>query len=562
MTARPEDLAAEIIADSGRRGSGFLVAPGIVLTALHVVLGDRPVGTVASFPGAKLRFNGDLLAGSRRSEPLWRQADNAGRLRDLGLPWHPAKLVWPTSAQLALRHDIALLALEDVQATALEPIAGLAAHAPGARLLGCRGEGYPAFRMERPGDVEIWECEYLEGELLTSRRRQDDTLAVRVDTSTPDDPDGWQGMSGAAIWIDSELRTELVGVAHTRAGALTGNGEIRCWPIADIEDPAFWQLSGIARPAVAGPRPVEAAGEPLKARLSSAFYRFDRGRATSHLRKWLRGDSPGQPPLLGRSGPPRRPAIILVTGHQYDEPILCAERFAELFATEAFPERSGAYRSPIVLSCGVADDPADIRLDDLFRQWARNYVGPVHALRPDFKSLLLPGLAARDRSRLIVVEHRDVSFGEECGKVIAGLAELLASWSPTEHDGCPPIVLVNGIIGSSAGPEESGFLPLEAYAEKEAAMRTLLARLRDSTPAQGGLGAVEWYVDLPVLSRPAAALTDVRDWLEELEADRAISIPAGLRSGIETELRQLDEFPVRFARRAVDEAIRKQEISR
>jgi hypothetical protein len=247
-------------------------------------------------------------------------------------------------------------------------------------------------------------------------------------------------------------------------------------------------------------------------------------------------------------------------GHYFDEPMLCVERFAEILAEEAYRGRGDSYRSPILLSCGAADDPADLRLDAMFREWAERYAEPLNDLRPDFKSILLAGLAARDRSRLIVIEHSDETFGDECKGVVAGLAELLGDWDPGDHDGCPPVVLLSAVIGSSGGPREAGYLPLATFPDKEARMSAHLAALRDATPLRDGKPTVEWFLDLPVLSRPSAELSDVRRWLDGIARREAITLPPTLAPSIERELGRLDQFPVRLAKLAVDETVQKQGI--
>jgi hypothetical protein len=560
MALSVERLAAEVLLENGERGSGFLISKGVVLTSLHVLLAGRPIENVEAGLRAKARFNGDLLDASAELGPLWDRRAAAKRLKEKGIVWHWGSLIWPTTRAIAEKFDIALLKLDDPDATRLTPLPLVRAHLPQDRSVGCIGTGYPQLGIEREGDEEIWECESISGNLLTAGRRLDGARRIRVTGGgTPEATDDWKGFSGAAIWVDDEPCTELIGVAQSRASGRKDNDEVRCWPLSVIDDVDFWRLSEIERPGSSAPPPPTA--QPLESRLADSFFRFDRHRATMYLRNWLRGDAPGKPANLLRESQPTRPAIILLKGHAFDEPILCARRFAEILAEEAYPRRADAYRVPIQIPCGMADDPADLRLDTMFRLWAKAYAPPLHDLRPDFKEVLLAGLGARDRSRVVVVEHTDEHFGEECAKVIQGLVDMLAAWSPEDPKSpFPPVLLLSTVIGDSGGARDDGYKPLTLFADKEAKLDIALRSLRDATPRCGDRPLVDWYLDLPVLSKPAAAPGDITAWLEDITVRESFALPPGLHASIQQELRWLDEFPVRFARQAVIEGARKQGV--
>lgn len=566
MTGDAARLAAEILSEDDGRGSGFLIADGLVLTALHVLLGGSPPETVPAEVRARVRFEGDLIDARDRMPSSWNRAEIARRLRESPIPWHGAKLVWPKAGAQSASYDIALLALDEPRATRLTPISPIRAyaHAAAKRKIGCRGEGYPEFKVETIDGESIWQLESLSGELLPVERRLDHAIRISVRGSdTPDDLDGWQGMSGGAIWIDGESRVELVGVAHARSEGLKQNNEVLCWPLSTIpaDDPDFWALSGIAPPPVRTTA-APATAKPLAAQLGDNFFRFDRSRATGYFREWLRGDAPGRPPRFNRPGPPTRPGLVLLKSHRFDEPMLCAKRFAEMLAQEAYPRRADAYREPIQTSCGVADDPAEIRLDALFREWAASYAPPLTELRPDFHAVLLAGLAARDRPRVVVIEHDDRSFGEECAGVIDRVIDLLAAWQPgAEDETCPPVVLLSVVTGTKGGPHEAGYEPLDRFPGKEESLDSHIAALVERTPRSAdGLPLVEWCRKVPDLGRPAAMPRDIGTWLDDIARRDSIALPSGLQIGIERELGRRDEFPVRFAKYAVEDAMARQEV--
>lgn len=558
---RPDLLATEVLAADNGRGSGLLVGSGLVLTSLHVLLGERPPEEVPPGIAARVRFYGDLIAASRSTTAGWDRSRQARELREKKVPWHRARLLWPPAGSPAGRHDVALLAMDYPEATTLTPPSLLRGYAfqdgQRNRHVDCVGEGFPQFRMERLGGAEVWELESLSGSLLMTERRADPSRRISVSSDPPDDADGWRGLSGAALWVDAESRVELIGVAHTRTPALRFNNEIRCWPLATIpSDDPFWQLSGIMPPAAQ--RVAKAAVKPVSAALKDGFFRFDRQRATSHFRGWLRGAAAGRS-TPGRVGPPRRPAVVLLTGHRFDEPMLCAERLAEIVAEEAYPQRRDVYRSPIPLSCGPADDSADIRLDSLLRQWARSYGTLVAPLRADFKELLRPGLSSRDRSRLILVEHDDSCFGPHCTEVLEGVLDILSCWEPDDaEEAAPPVVMLVAVSGREGGPRETGFDPRTNYPEKIPTVRAALEALRLKRSGDEASN-FEWCLDLPDLGAPNdPKLKDITSWLEEIEQREPISIPDELSGVIEHELMRHEEFPVRFAKYAVEDAIAKQ----
>ncbi|WP_119581449.1 trypsin-like peptidase domain-containing protein [Streptomyces europaeiscabiei] len=189
---RPERVAEIIVALSeataGRRGSGYLVSPGRVLTAAHVVAGATDV---------RVRFQADR-PGERTVE---------------------ASVVW--------RHegiDIAVLALPD-DGMALEPV-------PYGRVgehdavLRCTALGSPRFKLRTDGDGSRFrDAEHVHATCAVLSNRREGTLDLCVASPPADDPDperdAWEGMSGAAVFAGGRL----VGVV-TRHHRPDGPGRI------------------------------------------------------------------------------------------------------------------------------------------------------------------------------------------------------------------------------------------------------------------------------------------------------------------------------------------------
>ena len=192
--ARPR-VAEVLVTRAGepRRGSGYLVASGWVLTAGHVVADAE---AVAVWLGAPLRLEPSLgVRVDRRSILMAADADLA--LVPVGAG--SAELVEPT---LLGRLDRA----------AVEAVRVVAA-------------GFPRFKLRpapgRPG-VELRELHVAMGTIVAGSDAKTGTLELAVDRAPAEDPQpeghsSWEGMSGAAVWASGRL-VGVVGQHYPREG--------------------------------------------------------------------------------------------------------------------------------------------------------------------------------------------------------------------------------------------------------------------------------------------------------------------------------------------------------
>jgi hypothetical protein len=179
-------LVAEVIAGTadgsrGRRGSGYLVTPGRVLTAAHVVGGAS---------GVRVRFQADL--------PDERLVE--------------ARVAWMHQGI-----DIAVLAIEDTAAdTAAVSYGRLGEQDVVVR---CTALGFPRFKLRTDEDGSRFrDAEHVRASCAVLSNRREGTLDLRVDSPPPD---GWEGMSGAAVFSGRHL----IGVV-TRHHLSDGPGRI------------------------------------------------------------------------------------------------------------------------------------------------------------------------------------------------------------------------------------------------------------------------------------------------------------------------------------------------
>ncbi|WP_369169591.1 trypsin-like peptidase domain-containing protein [Streptomyces sp. R28] len=186
---RPEQVAEVIVAASergeARRGTGYLFAPGKLLTAAHVVDGTNDVC---------VRL----------------QADRPGERT--------------FKAVVQYRHeaiDVAVLALAEEPGTDIVP-AVFGGVGDQDAVLPCTTMGYPRFKLRTDEDGSRFrDVEHIHTNCAVLSNRREGTLDLTVCPSPADDPDPdrdpWEGMSGAAVFGNGRL----VGIVARRHG---GNG--------------------------------------------------------------------------------------------------------------------------------------------------------------------------------------------------------------------------------------------------------------------------------------------------------------------------------------------------
>ena len=231
------ERVAEIYCEKTKgHGSGYLVAPDLILTALHTLGDDSKELPLAS----KCRIR--LLAGNGS----WTN-------------WYAAKLAWPLKAewQEHARHDIALLRIKADAITmqaASQPLnwgfpTSMHEHA-------CEALGFPAGRVDDDGNPDLWP---LTGHTNRYAGHTHQVLYVGLggnDLSTLSaqfvEPGFWPGFSGAGLFVDGRL-VGVVKAVSNEEKLLTAARIERVWEIE-----RFSKLIGlnskIAKPGMALPR--------------------------------------------------------------------------------------------------------------------------------------------------------------------------------------------------------------------------------------------------------------------------------------------------------------------
>jgi hypothetical protein len=212
---RVAQLAVERGPDEHSRGSGYLVAPGRVLTAAHVLAGASVVRVLLDV--------GQPTEVSVRAEGWW--ADPKGS----------------NGTDLA----VVMIAADATAGRAVEP-ARFSRISDGTAIFPVQAFGFPASKF-RPGPADegepglVRDLDQVSGHVPVAANRRQGTLAVYLDdpppaTRGPGGPSPWAGMSGAAVWAADRIVAVLA--EHHPS---EGTGRLTARRI----DRAYEQLSGL-----------------------------------------------------------------------------------------------------------------------------------------------------------------------------------------------------------------------------------------------------------------------------------------------------------------------------
>jgi hypothetical protein len=196
--ARPR-IAEVLVTQAGerRRGSGYLVAPGWVLTAGHVVAG---ASEVAVWLGVA---------------PVLE--------RDAGVGVDPRRIL--LANDMDKDADLALLPVSRSHTEPMEPVLLGRLDRTRNDPVPVAAAGCPRFKLRpAPGrpEVELRELHVAIGTIVAPSDAKTGTLELAVQVVPAEDPQPekhspWEGMSGAAVWVSGRL-VGVIGQHHPRQG--------------------------------------------------------------------------------------------------------------------------------------------------------------------------------------------------------------------------------------------------------------------------------------------------------------------------------------------------------
>ncbi|MFI0977511.1 trypsin-like peptidase domain-containing protein [Streptomyces sp. NPDC021093] len=219
---RAERVAEVVVASAdggrGRRGSGYLVAPGRVLTAAHVVDGASDI---------RVRF----------------EADRPGeRTFTAAVEWQHRGI------------DVAVLAVPDDGSDVTTVSYGrLGEHDAVVR---CTAVGFPRFKLRTDSDGSRFrDAEHIHASCAALSNRREGTLDLGVDPPPAEDPaagrDSWEGMSGAAVFSGGHLMGVVTRHHLSDGPGRIAAGRVDRWAEALTPD----ELTSLERAVKGGLRP-------------------------------------------------------------------------------------------------------------------------------------------------------------------------------------------------------------------------------------------------------------------------------------------------------------------
>ncbi|MFJ8081343.1 trypsin-like peptidase domain-containing protein [Streptomyces sp. NPDC096205] len=410
---RPERVAQIVVRlpgdGPGRRGSGYLVAPGKVLTAAHVVHGAADVRVLfeADRPGRRLAA----------AEVRWT---------------HPGI-------------DVAVLELQDEAgghgSDTDRPGIETDRHGPPMVTYGRLGEqdavvrctalGFPRFKLRTtPDGSRFRDAEHVQAACAVLSNRREGTLDLAVMAAPPEDPDprrdAWEGMSGAAVFSGGRL----VGVV-TRHHRGDGPGRIAASRVdrwadaldateqAALEELLGQELRFTALPSVAPPSTLHLLQEAYRAQLADiAPERLEERQP--HLAD-LVSFCAGQDSYLWLQGPPWAGKTALASWFALHPPRGVVPVWFFITARQAGQSDSDAYTAAVV--------------DQLAAIVGREPLTPGSpAARDGERRLLLrqaaEQLAQQDRTLLLIVDGLDEDQSLTLGSAGTSIAALLPERPP------------------------------------------------------------------------------------------------------------------------------------
>lgn len=537
------EFVTEIATPDGS-GSGYMIAPGLVITALHVVLktGTRQVPAQRA---CKVLLNGDVAAVNARAaqaDPEWRLRERMEVWRAHAPPdqgWLPAEIIWPAPDSDPGDHDLALVRIRagfESDTSRQDPRAG-----PAGKILRnhamCQCVGYPEFRRRGKDEYTYYETSRFvaESDGLDDRGEPYDSRSpvrkLRVTNNTPNSPDGWQGLSGAAVVCNGQL----VGVVHDRLDRTQANNVIGYYPLSRLpETSEFWSLSGL------DPLSSQSAGSAARFELANHFRDLDRNPECDLFAGYVNTTMPENTRDLPA---PARMAVL--PGHAYDEIPHLADRLTKIM-NQAFPKAGNAYASTISLNLGQAATPTDYRVKQLFADWAAQLgsdPGDLSNLSNQQRmEQVAHWLAAEDKPRIALIQHIDRRLADTCLAVIRALRDFLGDLPPSR----PPCMVFLSVLGGTKCDTSDGFFDKQMWEDKIAAMDGMITNdfaaidaegrlCRMAPPSDvGGNDLDRWFAALAEMRwRPTAACAQR---LEDVLPDYQYTPMRSVKRTLETEL--------------------------
>jgi hypothetical protein len=265
--------AAEVRVDLGngrvRTGSGYVIGPYCILTALHVLLGQEAIlardappeqdavarrGKVFLTGDIEVRANGDFVVVADINPDR-----GLDRVRTAGggdYCWRPAELLWPPVGADIPRFDVAVLRVAEQNALKhIRSAPPIACVRPPDKELNCQATGFAKWAevptrqgIDLPNPCTVY------GFMTPSAERYRTYRPFTVLNGAPPTAEEWQGLSGALVF-DNTTRA-AVGLAsearRTSSNNVSSNNVLGVTRLVDLVDvpelQGFWTAAALSPP--------------------------------------------------------------------------------------------------------------------------------------------------------------------------------------------------------------------------------------------------------------------------------------------------------------------------
>jgi hypothetical protein len=436
------------------KGSGYVIGPCRILTALHVLVGQDAVlkgEAVVAPAGIEVRAYGDFSERFGRPDVATaRYLESVRALaRDDDYLWRPAELIWPRNGAAMPRFELAVL--EVTPQAALKHILTaprISCFRP-VEDVSCRAMGFPEWTAQNSNGVDISSPMPVIGVQSFGPPTVRTFHPFSVTNVRPPEGNDWQRISGSAFFTEESLA--LVGVASALLPAATNEG-LWLTQLADLaegdEFQEFWTAAGLARPnrlqVSIGP------GIPLPQFPIDPLpylHEFDRSRprervldifdplppdeqnaSSAELVKAISKDEPCPPP------------IFLIAGRWIDLPDEMVKRIRKKIAPAFIGNRDG--EATVLEWPYAADGRVANRIVALLKEQIALSLEAEQPRHVASLASLCEKAKGRDWYLYISVEKANA----EDAKALSQLLSEFAKFEPTQR---PPVLYVNIVPGYS-----------------------------------------------------------------------------------------------------------------
>lgn len=255
LDERVVDVRVAVANGRERRGAGFVISPGRILTALHVLLGETRLSELRVSPaptGVRVRSLGDLL-------------DHTGDIRDIDPGaaaarydtqthgdhrWAEATMIWPEVGARIPRFEFAVLAVANTRNLRVLRDSPSLLVTDASDGEACRAVGFPSWSSQNLEDGStIVDPNVVHATIKRGGSIFRSTTEIHIESGAPEKREEWSGLSGAAL--TSRTSKALVGIVSLARSA-KGNDVLAATLLSDVAaDDAFegfWRASGLSKP--------------------------------------------------------------------------------------------------------------------------------------------------------------------------------------------------------------------------------------------------------------------------------------------------------------------------